>query len=339
MLEKKKIILNLVKEHNTLTKPQISEMMSVSLTTINKYVNELVEKNFLMEEVSDRKKTEGKPPSFYKINSSYRKLMAVYLEKDRLEISVTDNLGNIQETRVFDIENRNSFTEKILCSEILQVIKELDLKDCISVISIGIPGILGEDNKITEIPSFPKLEGKNIIAALNKKLQIPVIVENDINLTIKALHNRNQYKKYKNLVYFFIRNNIGGGIISDGTLYKGYSNLSGEFTYLGVDKEYLSRYDVMSSENAEKYFVEKMKSEEKIEFLLFVFLRIIVTLNPEILFIETNYIQKNEIKILNERLETFFKKTYLPKIILIENDGLGEEGTITNALEIFYSKD
>ena len=151
MLEKKKIILNLVKEHNTLTKPQISEMMSVSLTTINKYVNELVEKNFLMEEVSDRKKTEGKPPSFYKINSSYRKLMAVYLEKDRLEISVTDNLGNIQETRVFDIENRNSFTEKILCSEILQVIKELDLKDCISVISIGIPGILGEDNKITEI--------------------------------------------------------------------------------------------------------------------------------------------------------------------------------------------
>ena len=49
--------------------------------------------------------------------------------------------------------------------------------------------------------------------------------------------------------------------------------------------------------------------------------------------------EKNEIKILNERLETFFKKTYLPKIILIENDGLGEEGTITNALEIFYSKD
>ena len=45
------------------------------------------------------------------------------------------------------------------------------------------------------------------------------------------------------------------------------------------------------------------------------------------------------LKILNEKLETFFNKTYLPKIILIENDGLGEEGTITNALEIFYSKD
>jgi hypothetical protein len=339
MLEKKKIIINLVKEHNTLTKPQISEMMSVSLTTINKYVNELVEKKFLMEEVLDRKKTEGKPPSFYKINTSYGKLMAVYLEKDKLEILVTDNLGNIQESRIFNIENRNSFTERILCAEILKAIKELGLKDCVKVISIGIPGILGEDNKITEIPSFPKLEGKNIIAALNKKLKVPVIIENDINLTIKALHSKNQYKNYKNLVYFFIKNNIGGGVISDGTLYKGYSNLSGEFAYLGVDKEYLSEYKVMNSENAEKYFVEKMKSEEKIEFLLFVFLRIIVTLNPEILFIETSYIQKNEIKILNEKLETFFNKTYLPKIILVENNGLGEEGTITNALEIFYSKD
>ena len=339
MLEKKKIIINLIKEHDSLTKPQISEMMSVSLTTINKYVNDLVAKNFLTEEILERKKTEGKPPSFYKINTNYRKLMAVYLEKDQLEILITDNLGNIQETRTFDIKNKNNFTEKILCTEILKVIKELDLKDCINVLSIGIPGISREDNKITEIPSFPKLEGKDIIASLNKKLKIPVIVENDINLTIKALHNKSQYKKYKNLVYFFIRNNIGGGIISNGALYKGYSNLSGEFTYLGVDKEYLAKYDVMNSENAEKYFVEKMKSEEKIEFLSFVLLRIVVTLNPEILFIETNYIQKNEIKILNEKLETFFNKTYLPEIILVENDGLGEEGTITNALEIFYSKD
>lgn len=339
MLEKKKIIINLIKEHNSLTKPQISEMMSVSLTTINKYVNELVEKNFIVEEVLDRKKTEGKPPSFYKINTEYKKLMAVYLEKDRLEILITDNLGNIQETKVFDIENKNKFTEKILCGEILKVIKELGLKDCITVLSIGIPGILGEDNKITEIPSFPKLEGKNIIDILNKKLGIPVIVENDINLAVKALHNKKQYKKYKNLVYFFIKNNIGGGVISNGDLYKGNSNLSGEFTYLGVDREYLEKYNIMNSENAERYFVEKMESEEKIEFLLFVFLRIIVTLNPEILFLETDYIQKNDIKILNERLETFFNKMHLPKIILVKNDGLGEEGTITNALEIFYSKD
>lgn len=339
MLDKKKIIINLIKEHKVLTKPQISEIMSVSLTTINKHVNELVEKKLLIEEVSERKKTEGKPPSFYKINSEYRKLMTAYLLKDELRILITNNLGNIQETRIFNIENRNSFTEKILYNEILETINEFKAKDSISVISIGIPGILGGDNKITEIPSFPKLEGKDIIEFLNKKLKIPVIVENDINLTIKALHNKEKYKKYKNLVYFFIKNNIGGGIISNGHLYKGYSNLSGEFAYLGIDEEYLEKYNIINSENAEKYFVEKIKSKNKIEFLLFIFLRIIVTFNPEILFIETDYIEKTDIEILSIKLEKFFNNSHLPEIIQLENDGLGEEGTIINALEVFYSKD
>lgn len=338
MLDKKKIIINLVKEYNVLTKPQISEIMSVSLTTINKHVNELVKKNILMEEVLDRKKTEGKPPSFYKINSEYRKLLSVYLTKDKLEILITNNLGNIQNTRVLNIENRKDFTEKIIYKEISEAIKEFKLKDRVSIISIGIPGILGENNKITEIPSFPKLEGKNIIDFLFKKLMIPVIVENDINLIIKALHNKKKYKQYKNLVYFFIKNNVGGGIISNGNLYKGYSNLSGEFSYLGIDEEYLKKYEIMNSEIVEKYFVEKIKSKNKIEFLLLIFLRIIVTFNPEILFVETDYVEENDLEILKIKLDKILNNSHLPEIILIENDGLGEEGAITNALEVFYSK-
>ena len=339
MASNRQIIINLIKENTILTKPQIAEIMEVSLTTTNKYVNELVKEGIVIEDIVDRVKTEGKPPIFYKINSEHKNLVGVYLSSNKIEIIITDSLGNEQNRFSTPIKNNNEITKEILHSEIASVIKKYDLKDKIKMISIGIPGVLDENNYIADIPTLPKLDKINLKKFLTEKLELPVIIENDVNLTVKALHTEEEYKQYRNLVYFFIKNGIGGGIITAETLYKGSSNFSGEFAYLALDEEYMTKYKIISPENLEKYFIEKLTSNDKIRFMLFIILRIISTLNPEVIIFETDYLKKSDIETLNKKLESFLGESHIPEITLITNNDLGINGTITNALEAFYSED
>ena len=339
MTKMERAIVNLIREKGTMTKPQISELISVSLTTVNKYVNELVEEGILAEEGSKtRVRTEGKPPLYYKINSEYQSLLGIYLKRKEIRMLVTDNLCSVQIKEVFKISNCEKFNEKDLCNEIINLFKKYKLKGKIKKVSLGIPGVLEEKNDIiSEIPSFPQFEKKNLSTFLEKKLKLPVIIENDVNLSLKTLHNMEKYRNYKDLVYFFIiSSNVGGGAILDGKLYKGFSNLCGEFAYLGVDREYFEKHKMINSENVEKYFIEKFESKKYEDFLFYTILRIIVTFNPEIIFFESDYLNDKDLGKLRTKLKKVFDKTHLPKLEIIINNDLGETGTIINALDEFY---
>ena len=133
---------------------------------------------------------------FYKINSEHKNLVGVYLSSNKIEIIITDSLGNEQNRFSTPIKNNNEITKEILHSEIASVIKKYDLKDKIKMISIGIPGVLDENNYIADIPTLPKLDKINLKKFLTEKLELPVIIENDVNLIAKALHDDEQYKKY-----------------------------------------------------------------------------------------------------------------------------------------------
>ena len=61
--------------------------------------------------------------------------------------------------------------------------------------------------------------------------------------------------------------------------------------------------------------------------------------NSEVIIFETDYLKKSDIETLNKKLESFLGESHIPEITLITNNDLGINGTITNALEAFYSED
>ena len=106
-----------------------------------------------------------------------------------------------------------------------------------------------------------------------------------------------------------------------------------------MDSELIKSDKKVDFETMEEYFLEKLNktSEEKIEFLSTLILRLIPTLNPEILFIDCKLITYEEIKLINSRIEKLISKAHLPLIKKIESKDLGLNGTITHALEFLYS--
>ena len=110
-------------------------------------------------------------------------------------------------------------------------------------IGIGAPGITLPDGTVTWAPGlnwwdFP------LKARLVDDFQLPIVVENDVNLAVLGEHWFGLDNPVQNMVLIAIGTGIGTGIIIDGSLYRGTHMASGEVGYFLPGREHLGkRYD------------------------------------------------------------------------------------------------
>lgn len=106
----------------------------------------------------------------------------------------------------------------------------------IKAVCLGIPGSV---NPYTgRIGLAPNLGLKNfyIKEKLQKKIHIPVLIENDVNLGALGIKNFGVGKKNKNILVMFVGTGIGGALIFDGKIYRGTSYMAGEIGHMIVQE-------------------------------------------------------------------------------------------------------
>ena len=79
-------------------------------------------------------------------------------------------------------------------------------------------------------------EDVGIGAILRRRLRVPVFVENDCNLFALGIHRVELLGKPRTMVGLFLGTGIGGGLIIDGKLYRGFNLAAGEFGQMIIDK-------------------------------------------------------------------------------------------------------
>ena len=91
----------------------------------------------------------------------------------------------------------------------------------VRAVGIGAPGVV--DNETGKVLFAPNLEWKDVPLKkeLEKRLEVPVFVENDCNLAMLGVHAHELRGKLRHLVGVFIGTGIGGGLVLNGELYGG----------------------------------------------------------------------------------------------------------------------
>src|SRR3989339_1076536 len=105
----------------------------------------------------------------------------------------------------------------------------------IKAVCLGIPGSV---NPYTgRIGLAPNLGLKNfyIKEKLQKKIHVPVLIENDVNLGALGIKNFGVGKKIKNILVMFIGTGIGGALIFDGKIYRGTNFMAGEIGHAIIE--------------------------------------------------------------------------------------------------------
>lgn len=152
---------------------------------------------------------------------------------------------------VFDPQLRLLGTEKIstkaergvdaVLDRIARVVREavdecdLTLKQ-VRGIGIGAAGAVDPAaGKVLFAPNLPKWENIPLKKELEKRLDVPVFVENDCNTCTLGVYEKQLKGKYRHVVGLFLGTGIGGGLMLDGKLHGGASGSAGEVGHMVIE--------------------------------------------------------------------------------------------------------
>ena len=107
----------------------------------------------------------------------------------------------------------------------------LDISENISDFSLGVctPGVISKQTGLIKNSNTQCLIGKPFKEDLEKKLEKKIVIENDANCFTMAESKMGRTKDFGLVFGVIMGTGVGGGIVIDGKLHSGRTNISGEW--------------------------------------------------------------------------------------------------------------
>lgn len=258
------IIFNHLRKNGTASRADIARALNISRPTVSRVIEILIRHNYVIE--TEKKKTSsGKRPTILKINQNKGYVIGIDLGKEKLGIAITDFKGEmIEKFKGFKISNSKDIASKVI-DEIRPILMKNNKKEelyspKIKAICIGVPANIDiNTGKVISALVYNNWKNLNFKEIIRSEFNIPVYIENDVNLSALAEMYYGEGKKFKNIIFVEISNGIGAGIIIDNRLFRGSYGSAGEIAFTIINSGNLG-YEIKN-----KGFLEKFASVESIK--------------------------------------------------------------------------
>ncbi len=235
-------VLELIREQGPISRSEIARHLHLSPATITRIVNDLLENGIVLEGGPVHSQY-GRRPVLLEFNPRASLIIGVYVHKN-MEGALSDLNGEILERRVVPAVPGEAGVERLIT-----LVKELRQvsRDCgppVRGVGIGAPSIVTfETGTVVWAPS---LGWRNLPLkkCLEEALDLPVFVENEVNLIALGESWRGVGQGLDNLICISLGAGIGAGIILNGQLFRGSHGAAGEVGYIIPNEGCLGRpYD------------------------------------------------------------------------------------------------
>ena len=258
------IILNHLRNNNPKSRSEISKDLKISAPAVSRAIEKLKKRDYI-EEIKKVKTKSGKRPTPLKIKGSKGFVIGIDLGKERIRIAILDISGKVlKKYDGFRIINKPYIGDRLI-KEINNILdeskKEKDLyPGQLLAICVGVPAQVDiETGKILGGTFYSTWNGLNLREPLSSQYNIPIYIENDVNLSALGEKYQSGDKKFNNFIFIVISKGIGAGLIIDDHLFRGSSGSAGEIGYSIMGKENLD-FKIKN-----KGYLEKFASVESIK--------------------------------------------------------------------------
>lgn len=219
------LVTDLIIEKGPISRASIAKELGLTKATISAIVQNLLDRK-LVKEIGTADVVSGRKPVL--LTFCYDCAYAISVDVSASHISVLSaNLsgGNCNLVQ-YPTSNKKELIVEELISCIETQIKQIE-ESFYGVIGItlGIHGITNH-SQVLFTPYSP-YTGIDFVSALQTHFDIPVLVENEANLSV--LGEYTFHYPIKNMVGISVHTGIGLGIIIEGQLYHGQNGYAGEF--------------------------------------------------------------------------------------------------------------
>jgi predicted NBD/HSP70 family sugar kinase len=234
------LVLDYVREHDPTSRTEIARDLGLSPASVGRIISRL-RQDGLVEDIGASPSSGGRPRAIISYRRDAGAVIAVDLGGTRCHSALADLAGAVLADDVRMTHSTGDAFTTLL--EAIRLMQEEAKRRGVPVVAlaVGVPGILDPQDGVARDAPYLVWDGFPVVDRLASAVEIPFVVDNDVNLAALAHAWRGDGRRIDHFVTLSVGTGTGAAVVSDGRLLQGRHNAAGEVGYLVVRRELLGR--------------------------------------------------------------------------------------------------
>jgi|1186.fasta_scaffold07214_2 predicted NBD/HSP70 family sugar kinase len=229
-------VLHAVREDGPASRAAIARATGLSKPTVNAAVEVLLEQGYLTEDHELASPSgPGRRPRLLRFASGLGHVLGIDIGANKVLVLAADLAGQVLAT-----ERRKTAAREATALLALVEDAAADALEAAGIpaaslkaVGVGTPGVVDPvSGRVTLAPQLAGWEGIELGARLEPAFGCPVVVDNEVRLSLLAERWRGAAQEIDDAFFVQIGIGIGGGVLFGGEVYRGAGGAAGEIGYL-----------------------------------------------------------------------------------------------------------
>lgn len=232
----RQIVLNLVREHQPISRADLARQMCVGRSTVTSLVNQLLREGTIYEGAAVDA-PRGRRPTMLFVRTHDRLAVAIDVRFSRTSMMLTDFGGMALALETFDTMVAPDSLVAELARRIKRLLRAHRAAGTCHGIGLVVPGMV--DQTTGRVLNAPQLGWKNVDIrdSLSRATGLPVQIEN-APVACALAHiwlGQTGHDAPRDFVYVTVSDGVGAGVVVNGEVVRGHSSSAGEFGHVPLD--------------------------------------------------------------------------------------------------------
>ncbi|HEU5128006.1 MAG TPA: ROK family protein [Glycomyces sp.] len=229
-------LLRLLRDGVPRTRSELASLTGLARSTVTGRVEALLASR-LIAPSGETASTGGRPPATFAFNPSARIVLGADLGATHARLAVTDLAGTVLAEGNADLDIALG-PEAVLDWAIdhgRKLLEEVGRTEAdLLGIGVGLPGpVEHSTGRAVNPPIMPGWDGFDVPDYVSRRIPVPVLVDNDVNIMALGEHFA-AWPDSEHLLFIKAATGIGCGIIAGGRVYRGAQGAAGDMGHIKV---------------------------------------------------------------------------------------------------------
>src|SRR3954453_21073467 len=237
-------VIHALRDEGLISRAEIARRTGLSRSTVSSLVSDLQADGLVVERPEPglaHGAQGGRPPILLSFDASAGAAVGVDFGHSHLRVAVSDLASTIlaEHTRPLDTDHDAHEGLDMAAELVIETLADAGVaRGTVIGAGMGLPGPIAQgDGTVGSSAILPGWIGMAAASEMQKRLDIPVMVDNDANLGALAEAAFGAGRDAGDLVYLKVSSGIGAGLILNGRLYRGSGGMAGELGHVLVDPD------------------------------------------------------------------------------------------------------
>jgi len=234
----RRILLNLVREHQPVSRADLARRMHLARGGVSLLVNELIAEGLVCEGATGEA-ARGRKPTFLHVRTHDRMVIAADVRFSRTDLMLSDFSGREIALETFSTVFSPREFVRDLAQRVRCLLKAHNAATNCEGMGLVVPGMV--DHRSGRILNAPTLNWHNIDLreALTSATGLPVQIENAAKACVLSQMwlARDELASSHDFVFVTVSDGVGVGIVVNGELFRGHENIAGEFGHIPLSMD------------------------------------------------------------------------------------------------------